>query len=1815
MLILGTIIVLENLISNQCKSLVVWVSIMKINRSPKRRDYGLQCPKKFKLHRKHHSWVGWGVGVVLLGLGGGTVAGGLLVQQNLTPMVEQQLSRFLNRPVELGTLETFSFNYIRFGSTDLLSTPTDPAKVSMSALKISYNPLSYIINGKLEIEVTAIEPSAYLEQGKNRDWLVTKFNKLNPNSPVRFKHLTIEKGQAIVVSRSAEGEKEDPINLQNLSGIIQVIHERREIKFQVNSQIVDSGKLNVSGVYDRNEKATNLLVRGNQINANRVSQILPIPIELKSGKVDANLEVSYGNKKIKNLQGVARLNQVSTRIKGLPQSLVAEGNLMFKGRRIKFDEVTTNFGEVTGIVKGNIDLDEGLNLTANTQVTSIKDVFKTIKQDPKNMSVSGKVEGDLKVIGGFKNPQVFISLKNKDKIRIDRVDFSNVKANLGINKHQITINSFQAVPTMGGQVIGKGNINLNSSSRLYSIDIEGKGIPTASLASLYETDIPSYIHQVSTRVNLSGNLQNNTSFKARGDANFQAKSGTIKAENFSYSNGDWGGDVIVSGIDVDNFNLPIKKGKIQGRFAVSGNSKKTIKDSLKANGELTIKVNNCFINAKNIQFFQGNWQAKLGVKNTEIRQLLPKTGLQGRFNGFFDVAGNLESNLNNIQGQGQGSLTIGGGKIVANNLYLNQGKWSTEITSQNVDIKSLTNKVPAKLSGKLNSNLTLTGDITPETFLNSIEGKGNITLSLSQGAIAAKDLTITQGDFTTTLIPTSLPLKTISTNLTGNLAGNLEITGKLDKISPEYIQAKGNLQFSQGLPYINRSLTTAIQWDGQRLILDEITASGLTAKGWLDVDLKNKKGILSSIKGFSFDIDGKSFDIASFPLSLPVENVNYSGKLDFKGAIAGTPQTPNIEGEMALVNLKVEDITFEPVISGNILKNPEKGLELTLKGTKDQIHLQLDPQLNPLTVTIKQENIDLVANKEDDRWKIDISSLSLPIIQKIAQTKLKNNPLLLQPMTGKLSGQFTLDLDSGAMAGEKVAILNPIVGTIQAKQIEGDFHYVNQTLAVNNTKISTHNSQYDLNGQFKQTPNGPEIAANVNINRGKLQDILETLQIFDLEDLKRGLNPPEYAKAADLYQNDHSSQTPLFQVETAKQSLGDRLETFDQITKWLGKNKEEKQENKTLPELELLKGDFSGKIAVNITPNTGLKLNFDLMGQQWEWGKYQLTQFQAKGNWKEGMLTLEPFNLQLKDSVIQFVGRIGQTTQQGQLQVVNIPLETLSQWVNLPSLVTLGGKLNANMNLGGTRDNPQASGKLAIEQPSINQTLLDSTQGQFTYEKGQFNFIASSILDRQSEPLTIEGTFPYIFPLAKVQPQSDRFSLKFQARNEGLTLLNILTRGQLAWLGGSGEVQLNLSGKVDPKRGIPYELQADGLALVKNATIATKMMPKSPFQQVQGKIFFDLDTIAFDSLQGSFSGGEFNINGSLPLLKLTQNNPSVTVQMNNIALNLPQMYQGGVQGNLNIGGSVFNSEIGGEVNLFSGQILLKENGKKPRSNKALFGSTKLNNLQVNLGENLTINRLPILNFLATGNLALNGTLAEPKPTGTITLENGLVNLFASQLRLAGGKNNTAQFIPEKGFDPYLNIKLFASATETTQNTVNINPNSPEIPDTFSATKNSLETVRIKANVEGFASKITKRIQLSSQPKRSQQQIVTLLGGTFLNTLGTGETTLGLANLAGNAVLGTVQGAIGEALGLSEFRIFPTPLINKEDSLDTSNIGFAAEAGLDLTEDFSLSIQTIVNGDSPPKLGLQYRINESTVIRGSSNFSDDNRGSIQFEQRF
>jgi translocation and assembly module TamB len=160
---------------------------------------------------------------------------------------------------------------------------------------------------------------------------------------------------------------------------------------------------------------------------------------------------------------------------------------------------------------------------------------------------------------------------------------------------------------------------------------------------------------------------------------------------------------------------------------------------------------------------------------------------------------------------------------------------------------------------------------------------------------------------------------------------------------------------------------------------------------------------------------------------------------------------------------------------------------------------------------------------------------------------------------------------------------------------------------------------------------------------------------------------------------------------------------------------------------------------------------------------------------------------------------------------------------------------------------------------------------------------------------------------------------------------------------------------------------------------------------------------------------------------------------------------------------------------------------------------------------------------------------------------------------------------------------------------------------------SIQTVRIEARVEGPASQLEDNLELTSSPARTKTEIVALLGGSFVDTLGRGDTTLGLVNLAGSALLSNFQGVIGDALGLSEFRLFPT--IISDEKRRNSTLGLSAEAGVDIGRNLSVSVSKELTTDQPFQYGLRYRINEKTLLRGSTDFSGDSRAEVQYETRF
>lgn len=226
-----------------------------------------------------------------------------------------------------------------------------------------------------------------------------------------------------------------------------------------------------------------------------------------------------------------------------------------------------------------------------------------------------------------------------------------------------------------------------------------------------------------------------------------------------------------------------------------------------------------------------------------------------------------------------------------------------------------------------------------------------------------------------------------------------------------------------------------------------------------------------------------------------------------------------------------------------------------------------------------------------------------------------------------------------------------------------------------------------------------------------------------------------------------------------------------------------------------------------------------------------------------------------------------------------------------------------------------------------------------------------------------------------------------------------------------------------------------------------------------------------------------------------------------------------------------------------------------------------------------------------------------------------MNLFTTQLNLAQGEENTARFTRSNGLDPFLNIDLVGSAIETKQNSVVRDSLSSEIEDNPTFSLGSLDTVRISAKVEGLASQIANKIQLTSSPPRSQTQILALLGGGFVDTLGRGSSTLGLANLAGSALFGSLNSEFNDIFPIGEVRLFPTQIIDEDQERDRRD-ALAGELAINVTDKFSFSVLKILNiGEIPAQVGIRYNFNENFVLRGSTNFDDESRTILEYELRF
>jgi translocation and assembly module TamB len=1026
--------------------------------------------------------------------------------------------------------------------------------------------------------------------------------------------------------------------------------------------------------------------------------------------------------------------------------------------------------------------------------------------------------------------------------------------------------------------------------------------------------------------------------------------------------------------------------------------------------------------------------------------------------------------------------------------------------------------------------------------------------------------------------------------------------------------------FSEGISLVTNPITADVVWDGERVQVPQALAAGFVGNGVLDVVLDQGPPDITNV---DLNVQLLDYTIATLLEDLP-PLVNVNGSADFQGKIVGALTSLRIFGQLQVKELGVNELDFEPLLVGNLDFNP-RGVGIELAGHQDQVRLGLTPEFEPTTAFVRLNQGTVQMQRDGDLYGVQIDRFPIALLPLELPEQLAD-----QPLQGTASGQFDLALDPFNASGI-FAIDQPTIGYVQAQRLQSQFRLVDNVITLENGFMQVRDSRFTFGGRGVLADD-PQFELNVAVSQGDVQDVLRTLQWFDLVDVQRGLEGGLGGLQPALF--DRAADVALAPLGNPRDPLRLQLHRFAEVKAKIGQTIRQRQAQKRLPPLTALAGRFDGEIKLAGSASQGVNADFNFGGDNWRWGDYTAQDLEIRGEFANNQVTLRPVRMVVEDAPISFVGTIGGEEQSGQFRVEQLPLALVQDFVDLP--LDVDGAIELSANLAGSATDPQVLGELNLVDGTLNQEPLQTRNTGFNYLNGRFGFGSVLTVETdQSEPVVVSGSIP--LPFGEIQPDSDELSLDLQVKNQGLELMNLLTQDQLSWLGGEGTVELQV-------RGTVQEPIATGTIQLNQAKMAAQVLPDGEsITDLSGTIRFVQDRIQVETLTGSFSEGEITAQGMLPIalpfgLEDPDRETPLQVNIDNLNLNLPGIYRGGADGQVQVRGSLRDPSLTGAIQLSQGNIPLPDTeavalapAPPPEtngSNTFVINPLVFDNLRLQLQDKVEVASPPVFRFRAEGELLVNGTIDEIQPDGEIRLTRGQVSLFTTNFTLARRHKNVAVFRPETGLEPDLDVRMVAAVTEVSNRAPTAGPlTNSEIADTGSTDFSELETIRIRAEVQGPASKLLSNLELSSRPARSQSELYALMGGGFITTLGQGgDGTLALANFAGSALINSLQARINDALqGPVDFRLFPTLVDSNDrreqaegDSNDSSGaetLALGAEVGVNLTNSLSFSVLRLLTVDIPTRFNVRYQITDNWQLRGTSDLQGDNRFVVEYEARF
>lgn len=1679
---------------------------------------------------------------------GGFWYGRYFINEQLSPLLQTELAKALKRPLQLGEVERFSFSSVRFGKSLVPPTAQESNFLAVDALEVKVDLWSYLTRRQLGLDAIAEKPQVFLKQDVSGMLQLPKITKPAPDQEAGFvdlRTLRFDNAQ-VTIQTIARGE------LVSLSQV------QIDSKWQITDPNNQSLQMNGQGRVTLPNLAAITAPPSPEQLALAIANAEALP-DGNKGKVSFNVDWD-----LTNGQGTVDLRSNNLEVAAV------------QGFAINAP-VTVEQGEINAEAKISIIAGRELPTVALTA-----ELFSGAVKSPQLPKPITNIAGQFSFDGNTATLKDFVAEYDFLKAAIAgtfsektgfNISFANTTIDLAKGAESFNLKLPVAIAgqvDLGGKLTGllsKPSLTLNlNAPKPISIDRVNidRLLATVELQDANTIRIKK-VQAASTGATLTGEGQIRLPQKDQ-PAEILFNSNLV--------------GVVEDFAALYNAKLPITIGQVITNVQVAG----SLEDP-----QILAQVN-----APNAQYpAQGEVSIVNGlatIRNTKVKFPIGEVGLAGTYN-LADGAWKSQLNSNGIP---LSAFLLNQKGFIQGLINLRSDRGSFKLSDITADASLSLPQGLTELPDAIAANLTWDGRnlLVPSLEVgNYLTANGKIDLAYDQNqlpsGIAALDLDLVSQNVSIdrlASLSSVIPAKATGLlNFRGNLAGaidQLKIAGALQLDNVD-LASLGSGLAKQGITAPSRG---KLNFDGA--IAGAITSPQLTGK----LQVANVR------------INQIELDNATFNGSMNAVNsvIQATGKL----ALAGLRLDRNAFAQGSSIAKNPFDIDR---LTGTLDFNSNQGLNLDLRRndsiTSDRLIAQLDAAFRPVNLDLKIGKTTAIAKRLENnpnRLNVNVDHLPLALITSIAGQN---------DVGGQLSSRLVVDIDQSPKAIGQITVDSPRFGRVVGNKAIAQISYANGILDIKDGNLNIRKADFSNDYKFRFTydPNAEnQLVGNVKITKGKVQDILATLQWSNVVDITQGIN---------LAANRASDLKPLEAIALLGDPLYKQLQYLAQLSK-----RQEQQEivdsarNFDLPPLTSFYGDIEGDLGFRFSQRRGFRFNFDLVGKNFSYNKYDIADVQLKGGYGNGVFRLANANFQSGESYGRITdARIRVTTdpnpllrfreQSGKVELKDFPIESIRflPFFRKNAFENIKGKVNGSLAIAGTNVlDLKIDGDLNLTNGSYNDQPIERVAVKFNYAALNVNFDVNMNL---AEGAVLAAGNVGVF---------GNFKVKLDVKDGGIALINAINP-TLNWISGKGAININADGTFrDPKIA--------GKVTLDNAQIEVLGLP-GKFTEVTGAIDFTRDRL-FSEITSKFSDGNLQINGFLPISNtqlFTQESPeyqkALAINADKLKLNIRDISSDNFNSRVIVRGSLFEPILTGEVLLGEGRFVIGNDAaaESQGANASPTADIAFDRLAVKL-QNMQVTRFPIFNFLGEGTLIFNGTLQRPEPEGRIKISRGQFNAISARFRLDRAYENFVEFRPSQGFNPNLNVRVSGAVAEVTR--VPINSNRPN--DLFSPNEvpvsnlGAQKTLRVQASVTGTA--LAPDIRLSSSPPRSQAEIVTLIGGGVLQQQGGSDPASALANLAGGTVLNFLQDAIGDALNLAEFNL--SPVTTNSEGTSTGTLGLSAEAAIDVSNSFSVALQRIINDSTQPtNFAVRYRVDPNVLLRGSYSSNGQTGISVEYENRF